>query len=98
VLEPRVVGNIKERDSRMGLIRKVYAILGVQLIVTAAVAYMFMKNRDLVRYLMSDQGAWALGLAFVTALGSAIALGFPNVCRTKPWNLLLLALFTGAPS
>lgn len=82
----------------MGLIRKVYAILGVQLIVTAAVAYMFMKNRDLVRYLMSDQGAWALGLAFVTALGSAIALGFPNVCRTKPWNLLLLALFTGTPS
>lgn len=95
VLEPRTVANLKQRDSRVGLIRKVYGILGVQLLVTAAVCYLFLQDRSIPAWLMSDSGSWALLLAFATALGSAIFLSFPGVCRRMPLNLLLLGLFTG---
>ncbi|TFJ82655.1 hypothetical protein NSK_006079 [Nannochloropsis salina CCMP1776] len=96
VLEPRVVENIKGRDSRVGLIRKVYAILGIQLFLTAAVTFVFFQKPALVSFLFT-KGSWVVLLSVLASLGSAIALGM-RYSRVFPTNLGLLSLFTAGES
>lgn len=80
----------------MGLIRKVYGILGVQLFLTAATTYLFFQSPQLVQFLLT-KGSWIVLLSMLASIGSAIALGM-RYSRVFPTNLGLLGLFTAGES
>jgi FtsH-binding integral membrane protein len=94
LINPRTTDSIKARDSRIGLIRRVFATLSLQLLLTALVTYGFFQNPGAVRFLLSPKGSWVMFASMAASLGSAIALAV-RYSRVHPANLLLLALFTG---
>ena len=95
IIDPRATDSLKARDSRIGLIRRVFATLSCQLLLTALVTFGFFQNPGAVRFLLSPKGSWVLFASLAASLGSAIALGV-RYSRVHPVNLLLLGLFTGA--
>jgi len=82
-----------EKSIRMAFIRKVYAILTVQLGVTIAIISMFFFWEDLKLYTM--QNIWLFYVALVITIVCIIALGCcPGVRRTFPMNIIFLGIFT----
>lgn len=75
---------------------QVYAILGIQLFLTAAVTFVFFQKPALVSFLFT-KGSWVVLLSVLASLGSAIALGM-RYSRVFPTNLGLLSLFTAGES
>ena len=77
--------------------KQIYATLGVQLFMTAAVTFAFFKYPQAVQFLLSPKGSWIVILSMVVSLGSAVALGM-RYSRIFPTNLGLLSLFTAGES
>jgi len=82
-----------EKSIRMAFIRKVYAILTVQLAVTIAIISMFFFWEDLKTY--SYNNVWLFYVALVMTFVCIIALACcPGVRRTFPMNIIFLGIFT----
>ena len=84
--------SFSEKSIRLGFIRKVYAILSVQLIVTMAIVGVF--TLDSVKQ-FSAENSWLWILALVIMIVSLITLACcEGVRRKTPHNFIFLGLFT----
>jgi FtsH-binding integral membrane protein len=79
---------------RHGFIRKVYAILSLQLLVTFGAALLFTYTKSIRDYVQTD-GVWLFYTAWVMTLVAVITLACcGNARRTYPTNYILLAFVT----
>ncbi|XP_075252838.1 protein lifeguard 2-like [Convolutriloba macropyga] len=86
-------GSFDETSVRHGFIRKVYAILSVQLLITLGFIALFVFSEPVKDY-VADQ-AWMLIVAIILTFGLLIALVCVESLRRKtPINFILLGLFT----
>ncbi|XP_041371843.1 protein lifeguard 1-like [Gigantopelta aegis] len=82
-----------EESIRKGFIRKVYAILCCQVLVTMAIMSMFIYIDEVKYY--SIHNPWMWYLAFAMTIVTLIVLACcPEVRRNYPINFILLAVFT----
>ena len=90
--EPRTMNDFQTRDSRNGFVRKVYAILSFQLLITIAVTYLIMTNRQLQYWLFTNwKNVSMISVAF--SLASVLPLVSSKTVRyTFPFNLVLLGV------
>lgn len=75
---------------RMAFLRKVFAIVTIQLLVTTLVAAVFMFTESIKLFVQQSPGM--LMLAAISSLGLIVALMVKR--RDSPANMILLALFT----
>merc|ERR1712012_594953 len=75
---------------RLGFLRKVYSLLGIQLILTTIIAAACMFTPQIKGFV--HENPWMLLLAFVASVGLLMALHIKR--RESPVNLILLAAFT----
>ncbi|XP_065176468.1 protein lifeguard 1-like [Sycon ciliatum] len=86
-----------EKSVRLGFIRKVYAILFVQLAVTFGFVILFSYVDSIQQY--CEANAWMWGLALGLQIATLIALACCGQLRRKhPHNIILLGVFTLAES
>lgn len=78
-------------EIRMMFVRKVYSILTVQLIATAAFSALFMFNRDWQRWI--HQNAWLTWISMFGSIGTLFLLMWKR--SSYPTNFIFLSLFTG---
>lgn len=90
----RTVNDFKDRDSRLGFIRKVYAIFGVQMVTTIAITYTIMNNAGLAGFLLENY----VFLSFLSFVGStaivAVLVLNEQLRHRPPLNLILLGVHT----
>jgi len=87
-------GSFSDKAVRLGFIRKVYAILCVQLTITLAIIGLFTME-SVKKYSMAHQEMW--WIALVLMIVSLISLACcPGVRRKTPHNFIFLGLFTAA--
>jgi len=79
---------------RMGFVRKVYAIVATQLLVTVIIGATFMNNAGIKAFVQSSPQM--MQLSFFVAMGSLMALFVKR--HQSPANMILLAVFTLAES
>ncbi|KAM4700604.1 protein lifeguard 2 [Discoglossus pictus] len=78
---------------RRGFIRKVYAILTVQLLVTFAIVALFTFCDPIKDYIQANPGwYWASFVVFIVTF--LVLACFTTPRRNYPWNLILLCIFT----
>ncbi|XP_044582744.1 protein lifeguard 1 isoform X2 [Cotesia glomerata] len=89
--------DFSDKTIRQGFIRKVYAILMCQLLLTLGVIALFLYHIPTKRYVQEHQGLfWA---ALVLMLVSLICMACcTNVRRKAPMNFIFLFIFTSAES
>ncbi|KAL6264094.1 protein lifeguard 4-like [Pogonomyrmex barbatus] len=75
---------------RMGFLRKVYGLLSIQLLMTVALASVFVISSTVKLYVQNN--VWTIGLAFFLTMAILIALMIKR--RDHPTNLILLSTFT----
>merc|ERR1712110_948995 len=77
-------------DVRVGFIRKVYGILSIQMVLSVAVAVLFMFEPSTHKFVLSSPGLYQL--AMFAPLGFLVAL----ICNKNsyPLNMYLLSAFT----
>mmetsp|Transcript_16811 Transcript_16811/g.43605 ORF Transcript_16811/g.43605 Transcript_16811/m.43605 type:complete len:246 (-) Transcript_16811:584-1321(-) len=86
-----------EAQVRKGFVRKVFGILAVQLLITAATGAVFVLNEGAQLFVM--QNVWTVYVAMGVTLAVALTIGCCEGPRkTYPWNYLLLLTFTVAES
>jgi len=91
----RTVTALSDRDSRVGFIRKVYATLGFQLFLTAAVAFSIGQSKQFLGVLFSKNGEWIVWLSLISSFLPLVILSLSTVARGSfPLSMLLLAWFT----
>ncbi|XP_077993468.1 protein lifeguard 1-like [Glandiceps talaboti] len=85
--------NFSEKEIRHGFIKKVYAILCAQLVVTMAIICIFLYVDEVRIYTYQNQWVWwvALILTFICLIAMACCDG---VRRNFPINFIFLGLFT----
>ncbi|GLC43267.1 hypothetical protein PLESTB_001492300 [Pleodorina starrii] len=82
-----------ERQVRQGFVRKVLGLLGVQLLVTAAMTALFVFSAPVKTYVFTAQ--WPFWTAFAASLVFIIALSCSETLRrSHPTNLFVLGGFT----
>lgn len=77
------------KSIRMGFIRKVYSLLGVQLIMTTIIAATCMVTPQIKEFVVANP--WTLLVSFILNIGLIIALAIKR--KETPINLILLAAF-----
>uniref|UniRef100_G3P400 Protein lifeguard 2 n=1 Tax=Gasterosteus aculeatus aculeatus TaxID=481459 RepID=G3P400_GASAC len=81
-----------DRNIRRVFIRKVYAILMIQLLVTLAIVAIFTFCEPVKNYIQSNPGwYWASYAVFFVTYLTLSCCAAPR--RQFPWNLILLAIF-----
>jgi FtsH-binding integral membrane protein len=85
--------NDYEAEMRRGFIRKVYGIVFVQLLITAACCLLAMTNKDIAHFQRKNEGVkWA---AIIASIILVLVLScYTEIARKVPINYLLLMLFT----
>lgn len=79
----------------MGFIRKVYAILTLQLAVTAGIVCLFMYVDSVKEFVQDPDHAWVYWTSYGLTLACVIALVCVGELRRKaPYNFLFLGVFT----
>eukprot|EP00922_Rhytidocystis_sp_ex-Travisia-forbesii_P019094 GHVS01028330.1.p1 GENE.GHVS01028330.1~~GHVS01028330.1.p1 ORF type:complete len:250 (-),score=15.20 GHVS01028330.1:152-901(-) len=82
------------KEIRQGFIRKVYGILFVQLLITAAFSFMCMSIASLQKWITTD-GLWlVISCAVIFLIISIVLSCCQSVARSFPKNYILLFLFT----
>lgn len=80
---------------RDGFVRKVFALVLLQLVVTVGIACVFMFVKPLKRYVASSEGNWVFYLAWALSFVMLIALSCSTQLRKRhPWNVVALGAFT----
>ena len=74
---------------RMGFLRKVYSLLGLQLVLTTIIAAVCMLTPPITAFVHDNP--WLLLMNFIVSIGLMIALAVKR--REAPLNLVLLAAF-----
>lgn len=89
--------DFSDKTIRQGFIRKVYAILMCQLLLTLGVISLFLFHEPTKRYVQHHEGLFwaALVILFVSLICMACCT---SVRRKAPMNFIFLFLFTGAES
>ena len=82
-----------EVNDRLGFIRKVYAILSVQLLVTFGAIAMTKMDKSTDDW-MKNQAALAVSLFFVSFFVQCAIMCCRQVARKVPTNYILLTVFT----
>jgi len=93
--DTRELGGFTEVSVRHGFIRKVYAIVGTQLLLTAGIAFAIMKvgektlqaNQSLTLVLLLASAALSIGTMCIFCCA-------PHLMRQYPTNYIILFLFT----
>jgi len=75
---------------RMGFLRKVYGLLSIQILMTVALASVFVVSSTVKLYVRNN--IWTMGVACFLAMAILIALMIKR--RDHPANLILLSSFT----
>ncbi|XP_013991384.1 protein lifeguard 2 isoform X1 [Salmo salar] len=82
-----------DKNIRRIFIRKVYAILMIQLLVTLSIVALFTFCEPVKNYIQSNPGwYWASYAVFFVTYITLVCCPGPR--RQFPWNLILLAIFT----
>ncbi|XP_038209220.1 protein lifeguard 4-like [Zerene cesonia] len=79
-----------DKEIRLGFIRKVYSLLTIQLLVTVAIAAVFLLVKPVQGFIHSND--WMVFIAFILSMVTLFALIAKR--RDYPANLYLLAGFT----
>lgn len=82
-----------EKAIRLGFIRRVYAILFVQILVTALMIALFLYVEPIKQYSVANPWMYIVGMVITFAVLIVLAC-CPNVRRNYPINFILLAIFT----
>ena len=82
-----------ECEDRLGFIRKVYGILGSQLLFTACFCLLPFYNLNTQIWFASQQGL-AIGLLIVALILACAMICVKSLSRTVPTNYILLFVFT----
>eukprot|EP00118_Oscarella_pearsei_P019346 m.204969 g.204969 ORF g.204969 m.204969 type:complete len:148 (+) comp39654_c0_seq39:448-891(+) len=89
--------DFSEKAVRMAFIRKVYVILGLQLLITTAIVLILSYVDTAKSYV--NNNVWVMWTSFALAIVLIIFLVcFADLRRTVPWNYLCLFGFTIAES
>lgn len=83
--------------SRIGFIRKVYAILCTQLAITAIFTVITLKSLALQEFMVKNTALFFIMMALYFITIYALAC-YPTVARSVPINYILTFIFTGAMS
>lgn len=87
--------DFNDRSIRHGFIRKVYAILMVQLAITTGFIALFLYHEPTKRYVQAHQELWWIALVvMIVCLITMACCG--DVRRKAPMNFIFLGLFTFA--
>ena len=82
-------------EIRKGFIKKVYALLTMQLFFTMGISVIFVVSDDAKRFAVSEGGQAFLWVSFVgTMMISVGFICFPQILRKHPTNYVVLSLFT----
>ncbi|CAG4920836.1 protein lifeguard 4-like [Colias croceus] len=79
-----------DKEIRLGFVRKVYSLLTIQLLVTVAIAAVFLLVKPVQVFIHSNE--WMVFIAFILSMVTLFALIAKR--RDYPANLYLLAGFT----
>ncbi|KYM96099.1 PREDICTED: protein lifeguard 4-like [Cyphomyrmex costatus] len=84
--------NVQNADIkiRMSFLRKVYGLLSIQILMTVALASIFVVSSTVKLYVQNN--VWTIGLAFFLTIAILIALMIKR--KDHPANLILLSAFT----
>lgn len=84
-----------EKAVRMGFIRKVYGILGIQLAITFGIVCLFSFSDGIRDGIREAKGQWPVWLALGITLFIALMFGCcPQTARKYPGNYIFLGIFT----
>jgi len=100
VIQERQTTDLKDLDSRVGFVRKVYGLLSTQLMLTLGIITFFQNNKAALLPFFMGPGGNALVL-FSVAVSIITLLVFelrPSLQTRSPANFGLLGLFTLAQS
>jgi FtsH-binding integral membrane protein len=85
--------SFSEAKIRHGFIRKVYSIVSLQLLITTAIVSLVIFNSNIKLFFYTH--SWIVWLlVFASFIPILILTCVPNVTRSFPLNLILLAIFT----
>ncbi|KAK7495622.1 hypothetical protein BaRGS_00013069 [Batillaria attramentaria] len=82
-----------EKTVRLGFIRRVYAILFIQIFVTALIITLFLYVDPIREYSVANPWLYILGMVITFAVLIVLAC-CPEVRRNYPINFILLSIFT----
>jgi FtsH-binding integral membrane protein len=91
---PRTKYDFATRESRLGFIRKVFAIFGTQMLTTMAVTCLIMTHTGLRGYLLENHQTISLGSGLLSLAVVVPLVGSAQLRHSKPWNFVFLGLFT----
>jgi FtsH-binding integral membrane protein len=84
-----------EREDRLNFCKKVYSILGVQLLITAFMCIIPMTNEKSVQWMRANYGLM-IGACIVALVVSCALICIRSLSRTVPVNYIALFIFTVA--
>ena len=91
---PRSLTDFTTRKSRLGFIRKVYAIFGTQMLTTILITYTIMTNHNIAQFLYENYQIIASS-SFIISTGIIMSLvSNPKLRHKKPFNFILLGIHT----
>lgn len=92
--QQRTVKDFSSRDSRIGFIRKVYAIFTTQIFITICITYMIINNLNIQNFLLSYPKELLI-FNMVSSIGTITAFStIPSLRYNMPWNFILLGIFS----
>jgi len=75
-------------------IKKVYSILYLQLMFTVGICSLFVYNQKIKDYIQGTNGEAMLITSIIFQFVLMIILACTSIARKKPWNYIILSLFT----
>lgn len=92
--QQRTVKTFSSRDSRIGFIRKVYAIFTTQIFITICITYMIINNLNIQNFLLSYPKELLI-FNMISSIGTITAFStIPSLRYNMPWNFILLGIFS----
>ena len=79
---------------RNSFIRKVYSILYFQMLVTIGICSLFIYNNNIKNYVQGPNGQPMFITSLVCQIVLILVLSCTGIHRRKPWNYIILGLFT----
>jgi hypothetical protein len=90
--QQRTVKDFSTRDSRIGFIRKVYAIFTTQIFITICITYMIINNLNIQNFLLSYPKELLI-FNMISSIGTITAFSTtPSLRYNMPWNFILLGI------
>ena len=86
------------RDSRLGFVRKVYALFSAQMLTTIVLTWQIMMNEELRYWLLGNFQIVGIGALFSSLISALLLVSSQRLRQTAPYNFALLSLYTTAQS